>query len=136
MAEKRRIYILHILFPCWLINGPSLTIIAFCSTSDSRKQRTSCHDGKNTGADTIADDQEIQVRYLASSLFYIFSFRGLFDVLFVFSFRKTKYFYKGKLDWDERCSAGRYVKENCKALKVMAAILLRVIEVREYISLN
>lgn len=33
-------------------------------------------------------------------------------------FRKTKYFYKGKLDWDERSSAGRYVRENCKALKV------------------
>lgn len=31
--------------------------------------------------------------------------------------RKTKYFYKGKLDWDERSSAGRYVRENCKALK-------------------
>ena len=35
-----------------------------------------------------------------------------------FFFRKTKYFYKGKLDWDERSSAGRYVRENCKALKV------------------
>lgn len=31
--------------------------------------------------------------------------------------RKTKYFYRGKLDWDERSSAGRYVRENCKALK-------------------
>ncbi|KAM7426472.1 Dual specificity protein kinase clk2 [Porites harrisoni] len=31
--------------------------------------------------------------------------------------RKTKYFYKGKLDWDERSSAGRYVRENCKALR-------------------
>jgi len=31
--------------------------------------------------------------------------------------RKTKYFYKGKLDWDERSSAGRYVRDNCKALK-------------------
>lgn len=35
-----------------------------------------------------------------------------------FFFRKTKYFYKGKLDWDERSSAGRYVRDNCKALKV------------------
>ncbi|KAF4521967.1 hypothetical protein B566_EDAN009495 [Ephemera danica] len=29
---------------------------------------------------------------------------------------KTKYFYHGKLDWDERSSAGRYVRENCKPL--------------------
>lgn len=32
--------------------------------------------------------------------------------------RKTKYFYHGKLDWDERSSAGRYVRENCKPLRV------------------
>ena len=32
--------------------------------------------------------------------------------------RKTKYFYRGKLDWDERSSAGRYVRDNCKALGV------------------
>jgi len=30
--------------------------------------------------------------------------------------RKTKYFYRGRLDWDERSSAGRYVRENCKPL--------------------
>ncbi|XP_030754062.1 probable dual specificity protein kinase madd-3 isoform X2 [Sitophilus oryzae] len=29
---------------------------------------------------------------------------------------KTKYFYKGKLDWDEKSSAGRYVRDNCKPL--------------------
>ena len=44
--------------------------------------------------------------------------------LAVLSFRKTKYFYKGKLDWDERSSAGRYVRENCKALRVQLASLL------------
>lgn len=32
--------------------------------------------------------------------------------------RKTKYFYRGRLDWDERSSAGRYVRENCKPLRV------------------
>ncbi len=32
--------------------------------------------------------------------------------------RKTKYFYHGRLDWDERSTAGRYVRENCKPLKV------------------
>ncbi|ODM93951.1 Serine/threonine-protein kinase Doa, partial [Orchesella cincta] len=29
---------------------------------------------------------------------------------------KTKYFYHGKLDWDERSSAGRYVRDNCHPL--------------------
>ncbi|XP_063594079.1 probable dual specificity protein kinase madd-3 isoform X3 [Penaeus indicus] len=32
---------------------------------------------------------------------------------------RTKYFYHGKLDWDEKSSAGRYVRENCKPLRVM-----------------
>lgn len=31
---------------------------------------------------------------------------------------RTKYFYHGKLDWDEKSSAGRYVRENCKPLHV------------------
>jgi CDC-like kinase len=31
--------------------------------------------------------------------------------------RKTKYFYRGRLDWDERSSAGRYVRDNCKPLR-------------------
>ena len=35
-----------------------------------------------------------------------------------FVFRKQKYFYKGGLVWDENSSDGRYVKENCKPLKV------------------
>ncbi|XP_046397875.1 dual specificity protein kinase CLK2 isoform X5 [Ischnura elegans] len=30
---------------------------------------------------------------------------------------KTKYFYHGKLDWEEKSSAGRYVRENCKPLR-------------------
>ncbi|XP_049522355.1 dual specificity protein kinase CLK2-like isoform X2 [Dermacentor silvarum] len=30
---------------------------------------------------------------------------------------RTKYFYHGRLDWDEKSSAGRYVKENCKPLQ-------------------
>nr|XP_033322407.1 serine/threonine-protein kinase Doa isoform X5 [Megalopta genalis] len=29
---------------------------------------------------------------------------------------KTKYFYHGKLDWEEKSSAGRYVRDNCKPL--------------------
>lgn len=31
--------------------------------------------------------------------------------------KKTKYFYHGRLDWDERSSAGRYVRDNCKPLR-------------------
>lgn len=31
---------------------------------------------------------------------------------------RTKYFYLGKLEWDEKSSAGRYVRENCKHLRV------------------
>lgn len=31
---------------------------------------------------------------------------------------KIRYFYHGKLDWDEKSSAGRYVRENCKPLHV------------------
>ncbi|KAJ7307356.1 hypothetical protein JRQ81_009368 [Phrynocephalus forsythii] len=31
--------------------------------------------------------------------------------------RKQKYFYHGRLDWDESTSAGRYVRENCKPLR-------------------
>jgi len=37
--------------------------------------------------------------------------------------RKTKYFYRGRLDWDERSSAGRYVRENCKPLRVILIFL-------------
>jgi CDC-like kinase len=31
--------------------------------------------------------------------------------------KKTKYFRKDELDWDERSSSGRYVKQHCKKLK-------------------
>ncbi|XP_053559293.1 dual specificity protein kinase CLK2 isoform X2 [Bombina bombina] len=31
--------------------------------------------------------------------------------------RKQKYFYHGRLDWDDSTSAGRYVRENCKPLR-------------------
>ena len=33
---------------------------------------------------------------------------------------KTKYFNNGKLIWEENTSAGKYVRENCKILKVSA----------------
>ena len=31
---------------------------------------------------------------------------------------KTKYFQGGRLLWDEHSSAGKYVRENCKPIKV------------------
>lgn len=34
--------------------------------------------------------------------------------------RKQKYFYRGRLDWDDNSSAGKYVRENCKPLRVRA----------------
>ncbi|KAH8385677.1 hypothetical protein KR200_009010 [Drosophila serrata] len=35
----------------------------------------------------------------------------------LYSKTKTKYFYHGKLDWDEKSSAGRYVRDHCKPLQ-------------------
>jgi len=31
--------------------------------------------------------------------------------------RKSKYFYHGRLDWDERSSSGRYVRDTCQPLR-------------------
>lgn len=39
---------------------------------------------------------------------------------------KTKYFYHSKLDWDQSSSAGRYVRENCKPLKVGKTKILKI----------
>lgn len=36
---------------------------------------------------------------------------------------KTKYFYHGKLDWNENSTAGRYVRDNCKPLHVSTILL-------------
>ena len=47
-----------------------------------------------------------------------------FDLLYIDTHRKTKYFYKGRLDWDERSSSARYVKDNCKPLRVGVAKFL------------
>lgn len=34
----------------------------------------------------------------------------------IYSKSKTKYFYHGKLSWEEKSSAGRYVRDHCKPL--------------------
>lgn len=36
---------------------------------------------------------------------------------------KTKYFYHGKLNWDEKSSASRYVRESCKPLHVSFSVI-------------
>ena len=38
--------------------------------------------------------------------------------------RKQKYFYHGRLDWDEKSSAGRYVRDNVKPLRVRLCLLV------------
>lgn len=40
------------------------------------------------------------------------------STIYPFNFRQTrsKYFRYGKLDWDEKSSTGRYVRDNCKPL--------------------
>uniref|UniRef100_A0A1A9W6K2 dual-specificity kinase n=1 Tax=Glossina brevipalpis TaxID=37001 RepID=A0A1A9W6K2_9MUSC len=42
--------------------------------------------------------------------------RLIFSNHALYSKTKTKYFYHGKLDWDEKSSAGRYVRDHCKPL--------------------
>ena len=37
---------------------------------------------------------------------------------------KTKYFFRGKLEWEEKSSAGRYVRDNCKPLMVRTNIYI------------
>lgn len=41
---------------------------------------------------------------------------------------RTRYFYHGKLDWEEKSSAGRYVRENCKPLLVSISIFIKTYE--------
>ena len=37
---------------------------------------------------------------------------------FVRETRKTKYFWRGQLDWDPESPDGKYVREHCRKLKV------------------
>lgn len=47
---------------------------------------------------------------------YYFLFLLPFSHHVLYSKTKTKYFYHGKLNWDEKSSAGRYVRDHCKPL--------------------
>ena len=49
---------------------------------------------------------------------------------------KTKYFQGGRLLWDEHTSAGKYVRENCKTIKVIITFFGRIIDnVRMFVEL-
>ena len=53
-------------------------------------------------------------------LFTLYGCLYIFEIVIslFFVYRKTKYFRKGRLDWDETSPDGIYVRDNCKSLKV------------------
>lgn len=59
---------------------------------------------------------------LAKTFFLNIIFIYMFEITYplshhvLYSKTKTKYFYHGKLNWDEKSSAGRYVRDHCKPL--------------------
>lgn len=85
---------------------------------DAWQPRASCHDGAYLGTNSISHGTVIQ----CSSCFYFPRRSTLhrnhltFSNHTLYSKTKTKYFYHGKLDWDEKSSAGRYVRDHCKPL--------------------
>lgn len=94
----------------WL--HPLWTLLGCDPVSNARQSRTFGHDGADSWSHSL------QVCWTHS----YWSARFLFQFLLFIWCRmgrktKTKYFYHGRLDWDEKSSAGRYVRENCKPLK-------------------
>lgn len=64
----------------------------------------------------------LQVNIYITHFFFIYMTKILMVVWYLYRMArrsKTKYFYHSKLDWDQSSSAGRYVRENCKPLKVI-----------------
>ncbi|XP_076826709.1 dual specificity protein kinase CLK2b isoform X2 [Brachyhypopomus gauderio] len=59
--------------------------------------------------------------------------QGLIPSRMIQKTRKQKYFYRGRLDWNENSSAGKYVRENCKPLRKYA--LSEVVEHQELFDL-
>lgn len=57
-------------------------------------------------------------RMCRKTKYAFFYFWTLSDSYHSVSNFRTKYFYHGRLDWDEKSSAGRYVRETCKPLRV------------------
>jgi len=122
----------------WVRNGLALQICAYIKWStkfrlqvhlvrtvsgnhalpNARQSRTLGHDGANLGTNTISHGTVIQ----CSSCFYFQRRSSLHRNRLtcsnhtLYSKTKTKYFYHGKLDWDEKSSAGRYVRDHCKPL--------------------
>lgn len=116
---------------------------------DSWQQGASSHDGKDLGSHPFSDDSknEVNLEWKGLTCFPFLSKELIFHIIFFCSIlphlhfhmekkenyvltfwffnlpfsRKQKYFYRGRLDWDENTSAGRYVRENCKPLRVSQA---------------
>lgn len=93
-------------------------ILGHHSLPDARQSRTSGYDGAHPRTDPISNGTVIQ----CSSCFYFSRRSSLHRNRLtcsnhtLYSKTKTKYFYHGKLDWDEKSSAGRYVRDHCKPL--------------------
>ena len=96
----------------WL--HPLWTLLGCDPVSDARQSRTFGHDGADSWSHSL-------------QVCWTHSYKNTWSARFWFHFlpvwcrmgrkTKTKYFYHGRLDWDEKSSAGRYVRENCKPLK-------------------
>lgn len=66
-----------------------------------------------------------RILLLLSCFFFLFFYltsHTLFPSFRMAKKTKTKYFYHGKLDWNENSTAGRYVRDNCKPLHVSAVL--------------
>ena len=81
--------------------------------SDTWQPRTLGHDGENSGPHS----REVRhCRILTSSS--ISSLDSSFNCFRLIRRTRTKFFSGGTLLWDEHCSAGKYVRDNCKPLQV------------------
>ena len=112
---------------CWLyfnacgtaigVSPRDLVTILKCTylmhISDTWQPRTLGHDGENSGPHS----REVRhCRILTASS--ISSLDSSFNCFRLIRRTRTKFFSGGTLLWDEHCSAGKYVRDNCKPLQV------------------
>ena len=115
---------------CWCVWMQNLPIILYNFWAIFRnyfipnawQPRAFSNDGKNFRTNSL------QVKNI---LIFFIKNRLKNYIIFFFLFRmarrtKTKYFHHGKLEWDEKSSAGRYVRENCKPLMVNVFINFKI----------
>lgn len=89
---------------------PVRTVSGHHSVPDTRQSGTFGDDGAHSGSHSFPNVQTQQVSVPDASLV------PLLTTLRPDCKSRTKYFAHGRLDWDEKSSAARYVKENCKPL--------------------